>query len=100
MGSVSNRDVSTELSGKSCIPLFQESFLILSHSCDTTQTNVAIDTVLSEMELGTTHYQNNMLADFSIVSSFLCYFNIFYHLEFCVFMFVLHLMKKKTVRLF
>lgn len=100
MGSVSNRDVSTELSGKSCIPPCQESFLILSHSCDTTQTNVAIDTVLSEMELGTTHYQNNMFANFSIVFSFLCYFNIFYHLEFCVFVFVLNLMKKKTVRLF
>lgn len=44
--------------GKSCIPPFQEFFLILYHSCDTTQTNVAIDTVLSQMELGTTHYQN------------------------------------------
>lgn len=86
--------------GKSCIPPLQESFLILYHSCDITQTGVAIDTVLSRMEPGTTHCQNTTLGNFSIVFSFLCYFNIFYHLEFCEFMFVLHLMKKKTERLF
>lgn len=46
------------LCGKSCIPPFQESFLNLYHSCGTAQTDAAIDTVLSEMEHGTTHYQN------------------------------------------
>lgn len=91
--------------GKSYVPPFQEFFLILYHSCDTTQTNVAIDTVLSQMELGTTHYQNILYLVIFLLFSFLCYFNTFYSLEFCVFvfcvfMFVFHLMKKKTEKLF
>lgn len=77
--------------GESCIPLFQEYFLIIYHSHDTTQTNVPINTVLSEMELGITHYQN--IVCFVIFLLLLGFYIIsfFFSLEFHVFtMFILH----------
>lgn len=62
--------------GESCNPLLREYFLIIYHSHDTTQTNVPIDTVLSEMELGITHCQN--IVCFVIFLLFLGFYILFF----------------------